>query len=44
MLLETKKYLLDIQQAAMLASEFIAGRTLADYEQTAMLRAAVERE
>ena len=45
MRLETKKYLLDIQQAALLAAEFVAGRTFADYhQQTAMLRAAVERQ
>ena len=41
---EAKKYLLDIQQAAALASEFVAGRTFADYQATAMLRAAVERQ
>ena len=44
MRLETKKYLLDIQQAALLASAFVAGRTFADYQETAMLRAAVERQ
>lgn len=44
MRLETKKYLLDIQQAALLAAEFVAGRTFADYQETAMLRAAVERQ
>lgn len=44
MRLETKKHLLDIQQAAALASEFVAGRTFADYQRTAMLRAAVERQ
>ena len=44
MRLETKKYLLDIQQSALLAAEFVAGRTFADYQQTAMLRAAVERQ
>jgi uncharacterized protein with HEPN domain len=44
MRLETKKYLLDIQQAAALASEFVAGQTFADYQRTAMLRAAVERQ
>jgi uncharacterized protein with HEPN domain len=41
---ETKKYLLDIQQAAVLASEFVAGRTFGDYLKTAMVRAAVERQ
>lgn len=44
MRLETKKYLLDLQQAALLASEFVSGRTFADYQETAMLRAAVERQ
>jgi len=44
MRLEAKKYLLDIQQAAALASEFVAGRTFADYQATPMLRAAVERQ
>ena len=44
MRLEAKKYLLDIQQAAVLASEFVAGRTFGDYQETAMLRAAVERQ
>ena len=44
MRLETKKYLLDIQEAAALASEFVAGRTFQDYQTTAMLRAAVERQ
>ena len=44
MRLEAKKYLLDIQQAAALTSEFVAGRTFADYQATAMLRAAVERQ
>lgn len=44
MRLETKKYLLDIQQAAALALEFVSGRTFADYQATPMLRAAVERQ
>ena len=44
MRLETKKYLLDIQQAAVLASEFVADRTFGDYLKTAMVRAAVERQ
>ena len=43
MRLEAKKYLLDIQQAALLVAEFVAGRTFADDQETAMLRAAVER-
>ena len=44
MRLETKKYLLDVQQAAALASEFVVGRTFDDYQQNAMPRAAVERQ
>jgi uncharacterized protein with HEPN domain len=44
MRLETKKYLLDIQQAAVLASEFVEGRTFGDYLETAMVTAAVERQ
>jgi uncharacterized protein with HEPN domain len=44
MRLETKKYLLDIQQAAALASEFVAGQTFQDYQATGMLGAAVERQ
>jgi uncharacterized protein with HEPN domain len=41
---ETKKYLEDIAQAAELIAQFTAGKTLADYLQEAMLRAAVERQ
>lgn len=44
MRVETKKYLLDIQSAAALALDFVSGRTLADYEASAMVRAAVERQ
>jgi len=44
MRVETKKYLLDIQGAAALALDFVSGRTLADYEASAMVRAAVERQ
>ena len=44
MRLEAKKYLYDIQQAAGRAAAFTAGKGLADYEQDAMLRAAVERQ
>lgn len=44
MQLDSKKYLLDIQQAAALAFEFVAGRTRDDYLATPMLRAAVERQ
>ncbi len=44
MRLETRKYLYDIQRAAALLGEFTTGKTFADYEREAMLRAAVERE
>ena len=38
------KYLYDIQRAAGLLGRFILGKTFADYQEDAMLRAAVERE
>ena len=41
---EAKKYLYDIQQAARLIREFTEGKTFADYQSNAMMRAAVERE
>ena len=41
---EAKKYIYDIHQAAQLITSFMAGKTLADYEQDAMLRSAVERQ
>jgi uncharacterized protein with HEPN domain len=44
MRLEAKKYLYDMQQGASLLAEFVAGRTFADYQADAMLRAAVERQ
>lgn len=44
MRLEALKYLYDIQRAAGLLSEFVRGKTYADYQREAMLRAAVERE
>ena len=44
MRLESRKYLYDIQQAVGLLREFTARKTFADYEQDAMLRAAVERQ
>jgi uncharacterized protein with HEPN domain len=44
MLAEQKKYLYDIQQAVERIATFTAGKTLADYEADAMLRAAVERQ
>jgi uncharacterized protein with HEPN domain len=44
MQLEAKKYLHDIRQAAELIAGFVAGKTFADYEGNAMIRAAVERQ
>ena len=44
MRLEARKYLYDIQKAAGLLDEFVTGKTFADYQRDAMLRAAVERE
>ena len=44
MRLETGKYLYDIQRACSRLREFTAGKTFADYEHNAMLRAAVERQ
>ena len=41
---ETGKYLYDIQQACDLLIEFTTGKTFADYERSAMLRSAVERQ
>jgi uncharacterized protein with HEPN domain len=38
---EVKKYLFVIQRAASLLLKFTEGKTLADYECNAMLRAAV---
>ena len=44
MRLETKKHLYDVQHAIALLREFTSGKTFADYEREAMLRAAVERK
>ena len=41
---ESRKYLHDMQRAARSLTEFTRGKSLADYEQEAMLRAAVERQ
>jgi uncharacterized protein with HEPN domain len=43
MLLEARKYLYDMQQAAKLAAQFTADKNLAEYQQDPMLRLAVER-
>ena len=44
MKLESRKYLYDIQHALGLLQGFTADKSFSDYEQDAMLRAAVERE
>ena len=44
MRLEARKYLFDIRSAADLLAEFLTGKTFADYQRDAMLRAAVERQ
>lgn len=41
---ETHKFLWDAQQAAVLISDFVAGKTIVDYCQDAMLKSAVERQ
>ena len=41
---EARKYLFDIWRAVELLADFTAGKSFADYEQEAMLRAAVERQ
>ncbi len=41
---EAQKYLHDIWRAVELLTDFTAGKTFADYELDAMLRAAVERQ
>jgi uncharacterized protein with HEPN domain len=44
MRLEARKYLHDIEGAIALLVEFTSGKTLTDYAQEPMLRAAVERK
>ncbi len=44
MQLEVKKYLYDVRQAALLVEEFIAGKTISNFETDTMLRSAVERQ
>lgn len=41
---DSRKYLRDIEHAAQLTGEFLAGRTIDDYASTPMLRSAVERQ
>jgi uncharacterized protein with HEPN domain len=43
MQLEARKYLYDIQEAAVLAAQFTDGKDFADYQKFPMLRLAVER-
>ena len=44
MRLEARKYLYDVNSACGLIEEFIAGKSLEDYENDAMLQSAVERQ
>ena len=44
MKLEARKYLHDIERAATLIEQFVAGKGPADYAEDAMLRSAVERQ
>lgn len=44
MRLEVAKYLFDVQSAATTLASFVSGRDWQDYQQEAMLRAAVERQ
>ena len=43
MQLEARKYLYDIREAAGLAAQFTAGKSLEEYQQNPMMRLAVER-
>lgn len=44
MRLELKKHLEDIRQAGELARQFVAGKSLPDYQADPLLRAGVERQ
>jgi uncharacterized protein with HEPN domain len=44
MQLEVLKYLYDMEQACVLLSSFLVGKTFADYDTDPMLRSAVERQ
>lgn len=44
MRLEAKKYLLDVQAAADLISQFTSGKSFPDYSSDALLRSGVERQ
>lgn len=41
---ESRKFLFDIQQAALRIAEFVKHKDLSNYEEDPMLRAAVERQ
>jgi len=41
---ETKKYFFDIAEACDLITQFISGKTLADYKNDPLLRSGVERQ
>jgi uncharacterized protein with HEPN domain len=42
--LEIRKVLFDVQQAGGAIKSFVAGKTLADFQQSALLCSAVERK
>ena len=44
MRLEAKKYLFDIRRAAGLIQDFTGGKTFLEFERSALLRSAVERQ
>jgi uncharacterized protein with HEPN domain len=44
MLLESKKYLFDIKQAADLLADFVRSKSFEDFQEDPMLRSAVERQ
>ena len=44
MRLETRKYLSDIRQAAASVQRFTSGKNLLDYQESDLLRSAVERQ
>ena len=44
MRLESKKYLFDIRRAASLIQDFARGKTFREFETSALLRSAVERQ
>jgi uncharacterized protein with HEPN domain len=44
MQLEVRKYLFDIEEAAALLLEFVAGKNVDDYLKSAVLQSGVERQ